>query len=321
MLAFRPADLDGGPGPTLKPSGVSQATADSASATVAGARGMPAAVEAPVPVAAAAAVPERAESSPRIDAPVAEPAVVAQPSPAVAPQEPAAAPSPEPTPPVDLPWDNAAAAADVPPAAAQSPVSVPPVMHPAAPQPEPLAAVPDVQPASEDDEPPPGDYDYDETGAESLDYDFDAGITSGTAEPEPLPAAKPATGLAAEWLELFPRLGISGLTGSIGANCSLVARDGEHWTLHLDPAHSALFNPTQQRRLSDALEQHLGHPLQLQVEIRTPEQETPAQAAARQRAERQRQAVASIQADPLVQQMIQQFAAVIREDSIEPLNT
>jgi len=100
-----------------------------------------------------------------------------------------------------------------------------------------------------------------------------------------------------------------------------VAREGDTWTLHLDPAHSALFNPTQQRRLNDALDQQLGRAVTLHVEIRTPEQETPAQAAARKRAERQRQAEASIHADPLVQQMIQQFAAVIREDSIEPLNT
>src|SRR5690606_15143540 len=139
------------------------------------------------------------------------------------------------------------------------------------------------------------------------------------APSEPLPAARPAPGLAAEWLELFPQLGLSGLTGSIGANCTLVARDGDSWTLHLDPAQSALFNATQQRRLAEALQQHLGRPLTLKVEICLPEQETPAQAAARQRAERQRQAVASIHADPLVQQMIQQFGAVIREDSIEPL--
>ncbi|MNU07062.1 DNA polymerase III subunits gamma and tau [compost metagenome] len=52
-----------------------------------------------------------------------------------------------------------------------------------------------------------------------------------------------------------------------------------------------------------------------------PEQETPAQAAARKRANRQREAEESIHGDPLVQQMIEQFAAVIRADSIEPVDT
>ncbi|MDT4855304.1 DNA polymerase III tau subunit V interacting with alpha [compost metagenome] len=132
---------------------------------------------------------------------------------------------------------------------------------------------------------------------------------------------QPATGLAAEWLELFPRLGISGLTGSIGANCTLVAVEGDTWRLHLDPAQGALFNATQQRRLNDALNQFHGRPLKLEIELRKPEQETPAQAAARKRAERQRSAEASIHNDPLVQQMIQQFAAVIRDGSIEPVDT
>ncbi|MOA49835.1 DNA polymerase III subunits gamma and tau [compost metagenome] len=58
----------------------------------------------------------------------------------------------------------------------------------------------------------------------------------------------------------------------------------------------------------------------MQIDIVRPEQETPAQAAARQRAERQREAEASIHADPLVRQMMDQFAAVIRGGTIEPLN-
>ncbi|MFK1261378.1 DNA polymerase III subunit gamma/tau, partial [Pseudomonas aeruginosa] len=47
--------------------------------------------------------------------------------------------------------------------------------------------------------------------------------------------------------------------------------------------------------------------------------ETPAQAAVRRRAERQRAAEASIDADPLVRQLREQFAAVVRDGTIEPL--
>ena len=111
------------------------------------------------------------------------------------------------------------------------------------------------------------------------------------------------------------------MTASIAANCTLVRREGDNWLLHLDPAHSALFNTTQQWRLNEALNQYHGCTLKLDIELQKPEQETPAQAAARRRAERQRQAEAAIHADPLVQQMIQQFAAVIRDGTIEPLNT
>ncbi len=101
-------------------------------------------------------------------------------------------------------------------------------------------------------------------------------------EPEPLPAAQPATGLALEWLQLFPKLPISGMTGSIAANCTLISVKGDEWLLHLDPAHSALFNPTQQRRLNEALNQYHGRTLTVTIELIKPEQETPAQAAAQQ---------------------------------------
>ncbi|MFK1197912.1 DNA polymerase III subunit gamma/tau, partial [Pseudomonas aeruginosa] len=45
----------------------------------------------------------------------------------------------------------------------------------------------------------------------------------------------------------------------------------------------------------------------------------PAREAARRRAERQRAAEASIDADPLVRQLREQFAAVVRDGTIEPL--
>ncbi len=174
-----------------------------------------------------------------------------------------------------------------------------------------------VAAADDDDEPPAGEYDYYETDAEAYDYSF--ADEQVQAEPEPLPAAQPASGLAAEWLELFPRLGLSGMTGSIGANCSLIEAEGDNWLLHLDPGQSALFNATQQRRLNDALNQALGRTLNLRIEVIKPEQETPAQAAARKRAERQRLAEESIANDPVVRHLIEHFGASVRADSIEPL--
>ncbi|WP_439888740.1 DNA polymerase III subunit gamma/tau [Pseudomonas sp. MBLB4123] len=339
MLAFRPADSDDAPRVALKPLGISQATADPRSNPVADAAMVAPAVAAPVPASESQA-PITPMAAPPEPQPVEQPA-----APVVAPVEPAGAEvSVAPAVPAvqeasaaataaasaitDLPWEEQAPqAAPMAPAAAGA-------AEPAAPDVEamPVRAVPggvalqsvDSEAPAEiegEDEPPPGDYDYVEMDAESFDYDFDAVASTQPAEPEPTVAAQPATGLAADWLELFPKLGLSGMTGSIGANCTLISAEGDNWLLHLDPGHSALFNATQQRRLNDALNQHLGRELKLQIELRQPEQETPAQAAARKRANRQREAEASIHSDPLVQQMIQQFAASIRADSIEPVDT
>ncbi|HBP0132752.1 DNA polymerase III subunit gamma/tau [Pseudomonas aeruginosa] len=323
MLAFRPADADGAPRTPLKDLGISKATTDPANSPVAGAASpAPVAAVAPAPVVAAPveapAAPPAAPSAPpaAVEARVAE-AVV---------EEPAAAAEV-----VDLPWEEPApslAAEPEPepepePLAVEAP-SIPPAVEVEAVVETVLEALPAALPVApdeqdeQDDEPPPAD-DYYEVDMDTLAYLDAAPEPDVVVVEEPLPAAKPATGLAAEWLELFPRLGLGGLTASIGANCTLVAADDDHWHLHLDPGQSALFNATQQRRLNDALNQHLGRTLKLEVTLQKPEQETPAQAAARRRAERQRAAEASIDADPLVRQLREQFAAVVRDGTIEPL--
>ncbi|MFP6799237.1 MAG: DNA polymerase III subunit gamma/tau [Pseudomonas sp.] len=333
MLAFRPADTHDAPRVALKPLGISQATANPATNPVAGAA-IVAPVSVPVvssPVAQPAPVAEATPVAPvvvpEIPAAVtphlqAEPkvteAVAVQPSPVEIAPAPALAVAAV----VDLPWEEqvrAPVAEAAEPVAPLAPEAITEAVQPAALESQPAESVPlaDV----DDDEPPLSDYDYVEMDAEAFDYDFDAVERAASAEPEVLPAAQPATGLAADWLELFPKLGLSGMTASIGANCTLISAEGDNWLLHLDPAHSALFNSTQQRRLNDALNQFHGRELNVLIELCKPEQETPAQAAAHKRANRQREAEASIHQDPVIQQMIQQFAAVIRADSIEPLDT
>ncbi|PMY37408.1 MULTISPECIES: DNA polymerase III subunit gamma/tau [Pseudomonas] len=341
MLAFRPADSADAPRQPLKPVGISQATVDSAQ-SVAGAAVAAPVVAAPAPVAAPVV-----EAVPAV-APVAVPA----PAPVVP-----VAPAPQPvveTPPqaapvvaeevVDLPWND-----PVEPVVAQQP-AVEPVLETAAEQPEltpmptptPDSVVPDAPewvsapvpepsvaevdaatPGIDLDDEPPLDEDYIEPDMDSA-YSYLDELASEHAadpepEPEPLPAAQPATGLALEWLELFPKLPISGMTASIAANCTLIAAEGDNWLLHLDPAHSALFNATQQRRLNDALNQYHQRTLTVSIELIKPEQETPAQAASRRRANRQREAEESIHGDPFIQQMVREFGAVVRHDTIEPV--
>ncbi|MEZ1316909.1 DNA polymerase III subunit gamma/tau [Pseudomonas fluorescens] len=344
MLAFRPADTEDAPRQPLKPVGISQATVDSTQSVAA----------APVVASAvAAAVVPSASVPPVVPAPEPEPVAVPVPAsaPVPAPVAPVAAPEPvaEPEPVaveevVDLPWNDpvepevvlqpevepvletVAEQPELPPVLSSTPDSVVPDAseQPAAAIAEPTAAEVDAAtPGFDLDDEPPLDEDYIEPDMDSAYSYLDDLASEHTAEPapepEPEPAAMPATGLALQWLELFPKLPISGMTGSIAANCTLIAIEGDTWLLHLDPAHSALFNATQQRRLNDALNQFHGRTLTLNMELIKPEQETPAQAASRRRADRQREAEESIHGDPFIQQMMTQFGAVIRNDTIEPV--
>lgn len=327
MLAFRPADTGDAPSQPLKPVGISQATVDSPQAVATAAALTPVATPVPEPVAAP------------------EPQVAPSPSPAPAPVvEPRAPVVAE----VDLPWNEPAVpvveqapapepvleTVSEPPALPPMPLPTPDSVVPDAPQwtaapiPEPTPEQVDAALSGMDrDDEPPLDEDYIEPDMDSAAYSYLDELASEHAaehepapEPEPQPAAMPATGLALEWLNMFPKLPVSGMTASIGANCTLISAEGDEWLLHLDPAHSALFNATQQRRLNDALNQHLQRTLKVTIELIKPEQETPAQAAARLRAERQRLAEESIYADPLVQHMIEQFDAAVRDDTIQPVD-
>jgi len=352
MLAFRPADSAEAPRQPLKPVGISQATVDSANKVA----GPAAAAPVVAPVAPVAAAPAAMVVPPA--APVVPPAAhVATPAPvSEAVPEPVVelAPEPEPEPvaaaveDIDLPWNEPAPVPtqELAPEPAQEPLEEPvpaAVVETPAPKLESVAAaapewaaaaIPEPTPTQgfssaigpDRDDEPPLDEDYIEPDMDSAYSYLDELATEHAAElepqpePEPLPAAQPATGLALEWLQLFPKLPISGMTGSIAANCTLISVKGDEWLLHLDPAHSALFNPTQQRRLNEALNQYHGRTLTVTIELIKPEQETPAQAAARRRHERQNEAVASIHADPFIQQMMQQFGAVIRDGTIEPVD-
>ena len=135
------------------------------------------------------------------------------------------------------------------------------------------------------------------------------------------PNIAPASGQAAEWQTLFAQLNLAGMTHSIAANTVLVEKNADVWLLHLDPNHSALFNKTQLQRINEAINTHLGAPIELQIELHTPTEETPALALLRKQAKRQQEAETAIHTDPVVLQLMDTFGATISADSIEPIDS
>lgn len=317
MLAFRPADNGQPPRGALKPLGISPATTDSRPNPVAAVPSNAAVMPTPAPIAEAPAVVAAVVAEPSQVAPASVETVaivaIVPPAPAVTA---VATPASAPVAAADLPWNEPAvvvAEPEVVPVATQPLPVAEAVVTPA-------AAVSAAEAAVDEDEEGAPEYDYEI--ADDSTYAYMDALPDAPELPSDsvAPAALPATGLAAQWLEIYAQLGLGGLTGSIAANCSLMAVEGDNWLLHLDPAQSALFNASQQRRINDALNQLQGRSINLDIQLCKPEQETPAQAAARKRGERQAEAEASIHADPLIQQMQQQFAAQIRPESIVPVD-
>ena len=89
------------------------------------------------------------------------------------------------------------------------------------------------------DDEPPLDEDYYGGESEPVGFSYLDELAEHVQEEAPAPAPArcqpPATGLALQWLELFPQLPVSGMTGNI-TQTALIAADGDDWLLHLDPA-------------------------------------------------------------------------------------
>ena len=339
MLAFRPASLPGAPSSTP--------VFDSTAGSEADEQEPEPAASTPEATAAAVEPTQRTSAVTSIEAQPAKPQEFAPWEDDAVPEEAAepaqAAANPAPSEPVDNPEPEQAAAESAAPQAAVStatPDVVEPVVgeqHAAAPaasaQPAssaaPLAPQPQTVTAAvsnassdtdEDDElelqdamlayadwQPASDELY-QLQQEQDEHDTDL-----------KPDIPSATGLAARWIELCEQMGMTGMTGNIVRQTTLVAEEGDQWLLHLDPQHSALFNASQQKRINESLNRTLGRSVQLQIEVQTPATETPALALARRRAKQQADAVLSIEQDPVIQTLMTEFGARIQPDSIRPL--
>ncbi|MDQ2077952.1 DNA polymerase III subunit gamma/tau [Marinimicrobium sp. ABcell2] len=141
----------------------------------------------------------------------------------------------------------------------------------------------------------------------------------------PVPAKPRAPRLSLEqaapdtWVQIYAGLELGGLLQATVANCVLVGRQGNALDFILDEAHSALFDEGHQQRLGDQLSDYFGEPVRVRIQPGSVPGETPAAMAIRLRQENLAGAVSAIKNDPLVQQLMDQFDATLREDTVEPL--
>lgn len=122
------------------------------------------------------------------------------------------------------------------------------------------------------------------------------------------------------WHQLLEQLGLGGIVYTIAINCVLRSRDGNSLQFSLDEANAALFNKGHVQQIRSALEKYFGHSLTVDIEPGEVHDETPAQRQTRLRLERQQAAVATIEADPLLQKLIARFDGELDRASITPVD-
>ena len=169
----------------------------------------------------------------------------------------------------------------------------------------------------------------------------EGGDISGAEAPQPQPVAGntsvsfgvEAAGSGAEsiskledltpgnWHQLLERLGLGGIVYTIADNSELRRQAAGSLEFVLDKANAALFNDRHVEQVRAALEKYFNGKLAVSIEAGEVQGETPAQRKARLRQERLEAAVASLEADPLLQKLIARFDGELDRESITPVDT
>jgi DNA polymerase-3 subunit gamma/tau len=143
------------------------------------------------------------------------------------------------------------------------------------------------------------------------------------APPEPAAAelvARESTPRGAwDWLAIVAELRLGGMAKMLADHCELVAQAGDAVTLRVGEAHKHLLDRTYQDRLVTALREKYGAALDVSFEIGAAAEKTPQQVRTRIKQARQAEAVAAIESDPFVRELVDQFGGQLDATSIQPL--
>lgn len=143
--------------------------------------------------------------------------------------------------------------------------------------------------------------------------------------PAPAPAVRPvapapAAAPAGDWHDMAAGLPLTGMARQLAQHCELAELADTRIALRLPPAHKHFMDrKADVERLQSALQAHYGRPLKLDIVLAETEGETPAERVKNEKRERQERAIASIEQDPFVRDVIDLFDASIDESTIKPV--
>ena len=140
-------------------------------------------------------------------------------------------------------------------------------------------------------------------------------VPSGTSAP----AAGVAPPADEDWHALITRLPLTGMAKQLAQHCELSERSASVIRLRLSPVHKHLLGKPQQDKLQAELQTLYGQALRLEIDVAEVATETPAERSRNAQRERQDLAIASIEQDPFVRDVVDLFDASIDESTIKPV--
>lgn len=127
----------------------------------------------------------------------------------------------------------------------------------------------------------------------------------------PAPAAPAAVTGLAEWNNILPTLGLTGMAYALASNCTLDSVTDNKIKLLLTASHQPMLNAKLKERLTEALSKHFGREMQLDIEASTAELATPVKQQQANQTKRLETATQKILQDPKVKQLIDMYDATV----------
>jgi DNA polymerase-3 subunit gamma/tau len=124
----------------------------------------------------------------------------------------------------------------------------------------------------------------------------------------------------ASWQELVAGLSLTGMARMLAEHCELLARDGSRFELRIAQAHQRLLDGPYKDRLEAALGSRLGAKVKLVIRPAESAGASPAAIADRDKQQRQALAIAAIEQDPFVRELVENFDGRVVESTIRPMN-
>ncbi len=137
----------------------------------------------------------------------------------------------------------------------------------------------------------------------------------------PQPAGKErAETFNGDWPALVAQLGLGGMAKMLAQHCELKSHDGRRIELCVHEEHKHLMERSYQEKLKTALENFLGGAVFLSISICSVTGVTPAKLVRQEKQVRQAEAIAAIEQDPFVRELIEDLDAQVIESTIKPNN-
>jgi DNA polymerase-3 subunit gamma/tau len=132
------------------------------------------------------------------------------------------------------------------------------------------------------------------------------------------PPAAPAG--SDDWSAIVAALGLQGPASQLAAHCVLAGRVGDLVKLRLDSEGAHFRRAQLELKLAQALSQHFGEAIRLEITEGEPAVMTPAKHEALAADDKLRAAEQAIETDPAVRAMREVFGATVKPGSVKPLN-